>query len=373
MLDRFKLFQELERVSQQIFATSNEHLQELEQLWQRLCVDETVLCRLMGRKWSLLVPAWQGEIGHFFPIKEQLHPYQVLAVDGSQIYYDKHQGPACSLVNIGTIFLHYGIQQSKVELYSYPEIMVVGHNQIDFIGTEYINLYREQCELTEAVKKSCHYTEKSKDPFLCMLDGSLIFFQLDGENKNDMDDFFTHYIKQLQFFFENKILHVAYMSYPKTKDLINVVRLFAADYQEKKIQTADYLTQFLDMDVLKLFLPQGHRTIVFESKAPICYAYPKHLKPYFCYLNVGAEIVRLEFPQWIAQDFTLVNQICAIALDQAQKGYGYPVALFEAHEQAVVKSSDREFFYDTIKQMYIKNNQQYIISAKSSKKIQPII
>jgi hypothetical protein len=373
MLDRFKLFQELERVREQIFATSDEHLQDLEQIWKQICTDETVISKLKGRKWSLLIPFWQGEIGRFFPIKEQIHPYQVLAVDGSQIYYDKHQGPACSLVNIGAVFLHYGIEHSRVELYSYPEIMVVGHNQIDFIGTEYINLYREQSELTVSVKKSCQYTEKSNDPFLCMLDGSLIFFQLDSESKSDTNDFFMHYIKQLQLFFENKILHVAYMSFPKTKDLINVVRLFAVDYQEKNLQANDYLTKFLDMDVLKLFLPQGHRTIVFESKAPICYAYPKHLKPYFCYLNVGEEIVRLEFPQWIMQDSDLIDHICAIALDQAQKGHGYPVALFEAHEQAVVKSSDREFFYNTIKQMYIKNNQQYIISAKSSKKIQPIV
>ncbi len=373
MLDRFKLFQELERVREQIFAVSNEHLQDLEQIFKQICADDTIVIKLMSRKWSLLVPAWQGAIGDFSRIKEQSHPYQVLAVDGSQIYYDKHQGPACSLINIGTVFLHYGVQHSRVELCSYPEIMVVGHNKVDFIGTEYINLYREQCELTEAVKKSCQYIEKSKDPFVCMLDGSLIFFQLDGESKSNADDFFKHYIKQLQLFFENKILHVAYMSFPKTKDLINVVRLFAADYQEKNFQTTDYLTKFFDMDLLKLFLPQGHRTIVFESKAPICYAYPKHLKPYFCYLNVGAEIVRLEFSQWIMQDSDLVDQVCAIALDQAHKGYGYPVALFEAHEQAVVKSFDREFFYDMIKQMYVKNNQQYTISAKSSKKIQPIV
>lgn len=374
MLDRFKLFQELERVKTQIFSVTHEHLQDLEQVWARFSTDKAITFELARKKWSLLVPSWQGDIGQTTLIQKHEHPYRVLAVDGSQIYYDKHQGPACSLINVGAVFLQYGIEQSRVELYSYPEILVVGNNKIDFIGAEYINLYREQAELTEAVKKSCEYLQASKEPFVCMLDGSLIFFQVDSEIKsNNADDFFSSYIKQLHLFFEQKIVHVAYMSLPRTKDIINAVRIHVAEYQEKKLQESDYLSKFFDVDLLKIFLTYGHRTIVFESKAPICYAYPKDLKPYFCYLNVGSEIVRLEFPAWIARDISLVDQICSVALDQAQKGHGYPVALFEAHEQAVIKSCDREFFYDSIKQMYINNNQVYSISEKSSKKIQPIL
>lgn len=371
MLDRFKLFQELARVQSQILTISNEHFNHLELLWKQIAADEALAGKITAKKWSLLVPAWKGEIGQVFKVVKQPHPYQVLAVDGSQIYYDKHQGPACSLINIGGIRLQYGLEQSNVELYSYPEIIVAGESEIDSIGTEYINLYREQCELSEAVKKSYQCIQQSGDPFLCMLDGTLIFFQVENEIGRDTDNFFNNYIQQLQLFYEYKILHVAYMSFPRTKDLVNIIRLYVVDFQEKKLSESDPLSKFLDMDVVNLFLPEGCRTIVFESKAPITYAYPQHLKPYFCYLNVGLEIIRLEFPAWIAQDHALVEQICAIAFDQAQKGSGYPVALFEAHEQAVIKSVDREFFYEMIKQVYAKNNQNYKISLKSSKKIQP--
>ncbi len=34
--------------------------------------------------------------------------------------------------------------------------------------------------------------------------------------------------------------------------------------------------------------------------------------------------------------------------DQIRKGSGYPVSLSEAHEQAVVRASDRELFYDLL-------------------------
>lgn len=373
MLDHFKLFQELERVSPHFFSVSDEHIKQLKTVFEQVKDKQDLAGLITSKKWSLLVPSWNGTFGKVFPIQKQEHPYQVLAVDGSQIYYDKHQGPACSLINIGAVFLQYGLQKSSVELYSYPEIMVVNENTNHEIGAEYINLYREHCELTEAVKKSYQSMQQSSNPFVCLLDGSLIFFQVDIDHKDTSEDFFSKYIKQLQLFFEYKTLHAAYMSFPRTKELINIIRLVAVDLQEKNLKQSDYFSKFLDIDLLRLFLPQDHRTIIFESKAPISYAYPKHLKPYFCYLNIGLEIIRLEFPFWIAEDSNLVDRICSVVLDQAQKGNGYPVVLFEAHEQAVIKSADRDFFYETIKQIYSKHNQNYKISAKSNKKIQPPI
>jgi hypothetical protein len=85
-------------------------------------------------------------------------------------------------------------------------------------------------------------------------------------------------------------------------------------------------------------------------------------------VHVGAEIARLEFPAWIAQDCALVDKICAMALDQALKGNGYPVCLFEAHEQAVIKNYDREFFYLMIQKITNQSAGTYQVSKKSLKK-----
>ena len=71
----------------------------------------------------------------------------------------------------------------------------------------------------------------------------------------------------------------------------------------------------------------------------------EHLVPHFFYMDVGAEIVRIEIPAWIARDEQKINTVAQIILNQSIKGRGYPVALAEAHEQAVVKGPDREFFY----------------------------
>ncbi len=48
----------------------------------------------------------------------------------------------------------------------------------------------------------------------------------------------------------------------------------------------------------------------------------------FFYLHVGTEIVRVEVPQWVAASSMLLDQVHAVAYDQAQKGMGYPIALW---------------------------------------------
>jgi hypothetical protein len=165
-----------------------------------------------------------------------------------------------------------------------------------------------------------------------------------------------------------KILHAGYISFPKSKELINVLRVVIAEFDEKNLNRSLSLSRLTDMDVAQFFLKKGQRSIVFESKASVCYLYPKELKPHFCYLNVGFEIVRLEFPAWIAQDLKSVDLICSVAFDQTLKGSGYPVCLFEAHEQAVVKSCDRDFFYLMIQKITQKSLGVYQTSKKSLKK-----
>lgn len=60
---------------------------------------------------------------------------------------------------------------------------------------------------------------------------------------------------------------------------------------------------------------------------------------------MGSEIARIEFPAEVAADPKVLQQTLALVLAQVQKGYGYPLALAEAHNQAVVRNSDRRRFF----------------------------
>jgi hypothetical protein len=104
----------------------------------------------------------------------------------------------------------------------------------------------------------------------------------------------------------------------------------------------------------------GAKTNKFRSGAvPIC----------FCYLNVGEECARLEFPKWVMADEKLRGIAFGAILSQCNKGRGYPVALAEAHHLAVVRGQDRQRFFDMITRHLIsKGVKQVGVSPKERQK-----
>ncbi len=369
MLDHQKLFGQLEKVSKELFLKFAKEQDIAKTVWNNVKEDEELCNKVHAKKYSLLLPKWIGLLGQSKKIDENLVEYSVLAVDGSQIYYDKHQGPACYLLNVGSVLLEYKKVKSTVALHSEPSLFIISDDNKQMSSTELINAQREEFELDKAWQLS--FVQQSKNdnkPYVVLFDGSLIFFQLDSKEQDEKQSFLQKYFDCLNKFYEQKILIAGYMSFPRTKELVNILKLALAQFDEHELEHAAILDQLTDMDVASYFLEPGYRSITFQSKAPISYLYPQPLKPYFCYLHVGSEIVRLEFPAWIAQQANLVDQICKVALDQAHKGKGYPVCLFEAHEQAVIKGYDRELFYMMMQKMSHNKNFQYKKSLKSLKK-----
>ena len=49
-------------------------------------------------------------------------------------------------------------------------------------------------------------------------------------------------------------------------------------------------------------------------------------------------------PGWVVANEERLNLAMALVLDQVERGYGYPAALIEAHECAVIGAADREMF-----------------------------
>ncbi|HEY9883163.1 MAG TPA: DNA double-strand break repair nuclease NurA, partial [Thermosynechococcaceae cyanobacterium] len=100
-------------------------------------------------------------------------------------------------------------------------------------------------------------------------------------------------------------------------------------------------------------LEPGQRSPLWRSSARILDSYAGHTI-YFCYVHVGTEVARVEFPAWVAEDAALLDTALSLTLAQVQKGYGYPVALAEAHNQAVVRGGDRSRFFALLEQQMIR-------------------
>ena len=73
--------------------------------------------------------------------------------------------------------------------------------------------------------------------------------------------------------------------------------------------------------------------------------------------------------EWVVEDRKLLDLVHATAVDQSEKGRGYPVVLSESHERAVVRGAEREVFYRFLKDTFVKNDLPAEISLKSLKKM----
>jgi len=89
---------------------------------------------------------------------------------------------------------------------------------------------------------------------------------------------------------------------------------------------------------------------------------------HFFYLKLEEEVVRVEIPQWIAERDDLVGLVHTLVMDQCRRGHGYPVALMEAHEKAVVTAADREGFRLLVEQAMADERVEVRSSGKSRSK-----
>ena len=89
---------------------------------------------------------------------------------------------------------------------------------------------------------------------------------------------------------------------------------------------------------------------------------------HFYYLNAGSELARVEVPRWVAEDESLLELTHALLVDQCRKGHGYPVAISEAHEQAVVTVGDREEFRLIVEDALQRQRLPVYTSEKSRSK-----
>lgn len=374
MLDRAKLSQELKRVAGALFADSSDDILKAKEAWHLIAHDENLSSRIATIDAPFSIPSWHNAIGQKKEVSQTIQNYHILSVDGSQIYPDRHQGPSCFLINIGSIVFHYDTQ-SRVHIYSQPSIFSAHNNshnngQDELLSTDNVNCRRQELEFNQGLKQAIalkQIVSASHNPFLLLFDGSLIFWLLESKDNALQADFLPKYLAALDQMHKEQIPVAGYISLPKSRELVNIIRLALANFNPK--QTSEHtLCHLVDSTIASFFLAPYERTILFQNNATISKQYPGHLRPYFFYINVGTEIGRVEIPQWIAHNEQLTDQIASIIIDQCKKGYGYPIAIAQAHEAAVVKGPDRDFFYYLLDKMSIEKNQPAIISQKSRHK-----
>ena len=362
MLDFSQLMILLEKNKSFLLDQMDDELSNAGKLWQQLCADELLQKTLQETASSLLTPKWSENICSYHELCNDVTAYNILALDGSQIYPDRHQQTSCALINVGGVFLSYGEQVSSFERFSEPFLFSAQYRENHEVSVDGIDAHRNELELKKSLEYAISYRRKFKKDFVVFFDGALIFWHL--VDKPRLQEYYLpRYCAILQKFYDERIPLIGFISLPKSKDLINLIRMLL------KIQnSSDSISMISDADLLFKQLKRYERTVLFKTQVSLCDVYPSEMKPYFFYCHVGDEVVRVELPAWIAHDEERLYQVESIIKDQCMKGGGYPIALAEAHEAAVVKYSDQKMFFNLVQQI----SQQKNLSKKLQKKRQPL-
>jgi len=326
--------------------------------------------------------------------------HTVIATDGSQIAPNHHEIAYCYLLNIGRVVLHYGqnkhpILDSIPEIFYRPEDLYMSR-QWGIRTEEWMSYRRTASEAVVLSELAIAATEKGKRdggmggwedketrrqgekvevnsnpstatleriPTLAMVDGSLIYWFLEQLPYDARDHILPPILESWKDLRKAGIPMMGYLSASRSIEAMNFFRLSACPH--KAPDCMSFCPNQMDKIPCKLFeglrdstlwstqLKPGQRSPLWKSNSRIIELYGDQ-QIYFCYVHVGTEIARVEFPQWVVEDTEMFEESLGLMLAQVHKGYGYPVALAESHNQAVVRGGDRSRFFGLLERQMIK-------------------
>jgi hypothetical protein len=344
--------------------------------------------KIKSSRTTWLVAELVDGLAKHYPLPPSPADFTVLAADGSHIDVDRHRSTRCFLINIGEVSLSYGAAPEASlttfpRLYSEDADLVIappGGGREQIIEGQLLGAKRsiEECRSLAALAAGLPKSSSA----LALLDGTLILWGLEAYPEFVGDTLLRggllpclDAMKKLNA--DRRLALASYISFPRSTDVVNILRVAicpntAPDCDKQcppgKERDCDGVAGVRDRDLFMDLLEDGERSALFISPSKIVKErYGEH-RVYFFYLRAGDEIARVEIPQWVAGNEELLNLTHTLIFDQCRRGQGYPVALSEAHEQAVVTGADRENFWELVEATMIDGHLPGAVSAKSFSK-----
>ncbi|ELS02847.1 NurA domain-containing protein [Xenococcus sp. PCC 7305] len=392
MLDIAKLAGQLPGISQHLqkeALASRHRIEQAEIIQQQACIKQQQLIENLDnwRDRLLFAVATPVEpLDSCIDIPAPPYSHSVFASDGSQISPSHHEIVYCYLINVGRVMLHYG-QSLHPLLDSLPEVFYQEKDlyiskQWGIRLDEWMGYRRAVSEAEILAEMACQWVlppgSHTNIPNLAMVDGSLIYWFLYDLPLDAREQILTPILASWEQLKTTKIPFMGYVSASRSVEGINFLRLQSCPYESPNcvVNCSDlekYPCQKIDPLRDATFwshrLQPGQRSPLYRSGLKVLELYDESQRIYFCYVHVGSEVARVEIPAWVAEDSTLLNQSLSIMLGQVHKGYGYPVALAESHNQAVVRGSDRARFFALLEQQLVRTGIKNVgISYKEARK-----
>ena len=298
--------------------------------------------------------------------------YCVVGVDGSHIDVSRHIPAHCYLINIGGMSLRYG-GMPGASAFSEPRLYA---NEDELVIRDRSAPYREETisgallDAKRAVEELRGLLDTLRElppdtPALGLIDGSLILF---GMYRHDefvrrqlIGEEYVRVLDEIKRMAAERTLAIAsYISLPRSVEVVNALRVSVCPYPipncdkecgeiRRDARPCDIeVGGVLDREIFANLLGMDERSAVFGSNAAIVRDYYGGHGVSFFYVRTDEEVGRVEVPDWVADDEGMLGLVHSLVVEQCRLGPGYPVALKEAHEQAVVTGADRQFFVEQV-------------------------
>jgi NurA domain len=374
MLDLNQLARQMQGISQHLVEESVALRQRLNRAEELMVSAQKVQAELVNQQalwrdrliFTAAIPI--EPLNTRTPIALAPKAHTVIATDGSQIAPSHHEIAYCYLLNIGRIILHYG--QSKLplldslpEVFYRPEDLYVSR-QWGVRTEEWMGYCRTSAESTVLAELAESFASATDAPIIAMTDGSLLHWFLEPLPGEARDRILQPILESWAQLRAMRVPIVGYISASRSGEATNFLRLHTCPYIAPDCAThcadlpnkapCQVLDPLRDAGIWGRLLAPGERSPLWRSSAKIQDFYGDDYAIHFCYVNVGAEVARVEVPAWVALDAEVLAMTLSLVVAQVQKGYGYPVALAEAHNQAVVRGGDRTRFFALLEREMVK-------------------
>ena len=333
--------------------------------------------RATGLNWSGAIPIHEP-VTDTFALPRHPSRANIIAADGSQIYPDRHGVALYYMINIGSIVFPHGSNQVPTcnsQPYLYFETSDM-YEENYIVSSAAVNYRRDITELRELASLSASAVDSA--PALALLDNRLLLYGTpQSANHRRHDAALRYYLSELDSLRASGAALAGVIDRPQSTEVLRLAQLSRLHIKEITHESLRSLGGFERLRDTMLFndLMPGERSALFVSGSPdnLDKYQPRRQKICFFYVNAGNKglpaILRVEVPEWVAQDIDRLNLVHAGVVEQCRVAGGFPYVLMRAHELAVVSTREQRDFDQMVAQEMLRSGLSPSISGKARGKL----
>lgn len=318
------------------------HAQEVDKLRQRVDLishnyDPSLRCALPVAE----------HLDFCSPVQDLPAGATIIAVDGSQIFPDRHAETNYCLLNVGALEIRqFSPEPPRTTIHSellYDDQL---YTQSGTITEEALSMRRDMREREMLVE----LTRYVAPPVITFTDGPMeLWGAKDGDGANEYRKTLQAYKGMLSRLQERQVTTAGYVDKPGANLVVRLLELMLIPETElAEVKKTHPLRGVADADLYHAYLEPGERSAVFAIQSQSAKNYPGELALHFFYLNVGRAghpwLARVEVPAWVTHSPQMLADLQAVLVDQCRimGNRPYPYLLHRAHEAALVTYEEKE-------------------------------